>query len=56
MDKPTFSPSLLVNSGQECPSQPQCHVVVTDGKLNFCADSTHRFAGQVVDMEDFGND
>ena len=30
-----------------------CHVIVTDGKLHFCGDSTHKLAGQVVDMVDF---
>lgn len=30
-----------------------CHVVVTDGRLNFCGDCTHELAGKSVPMEDF---
>lgn len=29
-----------------------CHVVVTNGILNFCADSTHELSGKSVPMED----
>lgn len=30
-----------------------CHLVVTDGVLNFCGDCTHDFNGKSVPMEDF---
>lgn len=30
-----------------------CHSVVVDGVINFCADSTHEFAGKSVPMEPF---
>jgi len=46
---PTFSPSLLINKKAEgC--YPRCHLFVTKGKLNFLGDSTHKLAGQVVEM------
>lgn len=52
MEKPTVTPSLLIdhfNQGKEC----RCHVIITDGKLHFCADCSHALAGQVVGMVDF---
>lgn len=30
-----------------------CHVVITNGVLNYCADCTHELAGQAVPMVDF---
>jgi hypothetical protein len=32
-----------------------CHVVVTDGVLNFCEDSTHSLAGKSVPMVEVGD-
>jgi len=49
MEKPTFSPSLRIDDGQG----RICHMVVTDGMLNFCGDSTHEMAGKSVAMVDF---
>jgi len=43
---------------KEHPDQPApfecsiCHSVVTDGKIAFCGDSTHKLAGQTVDLPD----
>ena len=48
LDKPTFSPSLMVNQGH--PSQ--CHSFVTDGKIQFLSDCHHGLAGQTVDLPD----
>jgi hypothetical protein len=45
MDKPTFSPSILIQQGAST-----CHLFVTDGKLHYCPDCTHQYAGQVLDM------
>jgi hypothetical protein len=53
MDKPTVSPSLAINFHNRG-KDARCHVVITDGKLHFCADCTHQYAGQVVDMVEFG--
>jgi len=48
-EKPTFSPSLLIT----IPSDPsyRCHLFVEDGKIKFCADSNHEFAGQTIEMK-----
>lgn len=46
LDKPTFTPSLMVN--RDHPSQ--CHLNVTDGKIIFHADCHHALAGQTVEM------
>lgn len=42
---PTFSPSLLTTDQGEI-----CHSFVRDGKIHFCADSTHYLAGRTVEM------
>jgi hypothetical protein len=64
MDKPTFSPSLLnkwgkkVNPNWEEPEETPptkgwsgiCHLFVTDGKIIYCSDSTHAYAGKTIEM------
>lgn len=61
-DRPTFTPSLLNRSGRmanpayvmDADNPPQiCHLFLTDGKLQFCSDSTHALAGQTVDLPDW---
>lgn len=52
MDKPTFSPSLLIQHHHDGKDH-RCHTIVTDGKIHFCADCSHGLAGQVVDMVEF---
>lgn len=43
---------------REHPNEPSkfecgiCHSIVTDGKIAFCSDSTHKLAGQTVDLPD----
>ena len=53
-EKPSFSPSLLMFhtrlSGER---KTECHLFLTDGKLNYCSDSPHQYAGQTIDMVDF---
>ncbi len=44
MDKPTFSPSLLNKSSITC------HLFVRDGRIEYCADSSHDLAGKTVEM------
>jgi hypothetical protein len=46
LDKPTFQPSILADR----PGAGRCHSYVTDGKIAFCNDSTHRFAAQTLDL------
>jgi hypothetical protein len=57
MDKPTFSPSLLVNFTQWDEEQKVgvkrvCHLFMNDGKIQFLSDCTHKLAGTTVDMLD----
>jgi len=60
VDKPTFSPSLLVRSGPKCdpvthlapkgaPGQV-CHSFIKDGMIQFLGDCTHELAGQIVEI------
>lgn len=52
-DKPTITPSILVNVGGFCPGQPICHSFITNGRIEFCHDSTHDLAGHTVDLPEF---
>jgi len=49
IDKPTFTPSLMVNRGTDS----QCHSYVTDGKIQFLNDCHHALKGQTVDLPDW---
>lgn len=49
MEKPTFSPSLLIfNRGRD--SGTSCHLFVREGRIEYCSDCPHEFAGKTVDM------
>jgi hypothetical protein len=52
VDKPTITPSILVNVGGGNPTTPICHLHVTNGQLVFLNDCTHSFAGKIIDMEE----
>jgi len=52
-DKPTFRASLLVNAGSVEPSRPVCHSFITDGKIQYLSDCTHKLAGQTVELGEF---
>lgn len=55
-DLPTFTPSLLVHEVLKPDGsvyQPRCHLFLTAGKIQFCGDSKHALAGQVVDLPEF---
>ena len=47
-DKPTFTPSIMVNRGKKNPTEPVCHSNVTDGMICFHGDSDHKLSGQTV--------
>lgn len=49
-EKPTFSPSLLVNQSHP---ESKCHSFVTDGKIQFLSDCHHNLAGQMVEIPDW---
>lgn len=47
LEKPTFTPSLLNTR----PGTPyRCHVVVTNGVLDYCGDCSHALAGKSIPM------
>lgn len=53
MVKPTFAPSLLITSSWQTEAGQQrrvCHSFVSDGQIQFLADSTHALAGQTVPL------
>lgn len=52
LDRPTFSPSLLVYGARDG-STPRCHSFVRDGKIEFLSDCTHKLAGQTVELPDW---
>lgn len=49
VERPTFTPSLLVNASDPA---SRCHLFMTDGKIQFLSDSYHHLSGQTVDMVD----
>jgi hypothetical protein len=51
IDKPTFSPSILVR-WPEGEKMNICHSFVKDGFIQYLNDCTHELAGQTVEMED----
>jgi hypothetical protein len=60
-ERPTFSPSFLTwndpnpaaMEGSKFRSGWRCHSFIRDGRIEFCADSTHALAGQAVAMVPF---
>lgn len=59
-ERPTFAPSFRITGVmdpdfQKCDASEKgkafvCHFVLTDGILNFCADSTHELAGKSIPL------
>ncbi len=52
MEKPTFTPSLLVRWGDE-KGDHVCHSFIKNGVWEFLGDCTHKLAGQKVEMIPF---
>ena len=48
-DKPTVKPSIRVRYG----NNEVCHLFITDGKIQFLNDCTHKLAGKTVTIPDF---
>ena len=55
--RPTFTPSVLVTArwSQQEPDWKDdvCHSFVTDGRIQFLSDCTHKLAGQTVDFPEW---
>ena len=54
LEKPTFTPSVKISipgageNAVEC-----CHYFIKAGQIEFCADSTHTLAGQILPLPPF---
>lgn len=55
MDRPTLTPSLLVQSVDET-GPTVCHSFVRDGRIQYLGDCTHDMKGQTVDLPEFDVD
>jgi len=52
IEKPTLSPSLSVKYPWGPDQKNQiCHFFITDGKILYCGDCTHDYAGKTLDLE-----
>lgn len=52
-DCPSFTPSMNIGIGPFPDGHiDRCHYFVTDGRIQYCGDSTHAMAGQTVDLPD----
>jgi hypothetical protein len=49
VDRPTIGPSVKITGGPQG-NEYVCHLYVNEGRIQFLGDSTHRLAGQTVDM------
>jgi len=47
--KPTIRASVLSKEDKEF-NKPRCHSYITEGKIHFLIDSTHRLAGKTVNL------
>jgi len=52
---PTVSPSILVKHGRDGRDEI-CHSFITDGKIRYLNDCTHKLAGKIVELQDFWED
>lgn len=50
-DKPTFSPSLLIQGHLGSDKYGTCHSFIRDGMIQFCSDSTHELSGKTVPLD-----
>lgn len=50
LERPTFSPSILVWHGEQAAPTKRCHSFVREGFIEFLQDCTHDLAGKTVDV------
>ena len=53
LDNPTFSPSLLNWLDEPEHMAFRCHLFLREGKIHYCDDCSHSFAGKVIDLAEF---
>lgn len=51
-ESPTIRPSVKIEWGR-VDSPVVCHYTITDGRIEFHTDSTHTFAGYILELPDF---
>ena len=54
IQKPNLSPSIKITSSGD--GVKVCHCFIRQGRIEFCADSTHALAGKTVDLPDWPDD
>lgn len=47
---PTFSPSINESRALPDGRRQRNHVIITNGRIHYCGDCTHAFAGRTVDI------
>ena len=59
-DKPTVRASILNRWGKYVPGHEQhegpsgqCHLFITDGRIEYCGDCTHSLNGQTIELPEF---
>lgn len=52
LERPTFTPSLLVTGGGR---DIRCHSFITDGRIRFLSDCTHALVSQEVELPPVGD-
>lgn len=50
LERPTFSPSMLIRDRVDGVDRYVCHSFVRDGRIEFLGDCTHDLAGQTVEL------
>lgn len=51
LDRPTFTPSILTKVTNPYSGKTMiCHSFVTDGRIRYLSDCTHKLAGQEVEL------
>lgn len=54
MESPTFTPSIIHRwEFGEDHNLHVCHLILTDGQIQFCSDCTHELKGQTVALPDW---
>lgn len=53
---PTFLPSMNITWGMHPDPPRRCHFYVRNGRIEYCSDCTHEFAGKVIELPKYDND
>ncbi len=56
VEKPTFTPSLLIDKLTKNDTQARCHSFVTDGQIRYLSDCEHGMKGKTITIPDWSED